>query len=124
MLNNGRHAADLLPHEYEALSYMWGDSTDRLPITVDGKSFEVTRHLYRFLDQMRHPTERRGWFCIDALCINHRGDKEKSGQVEGMGDIYMRARPGIGGEGLWDGVQPFQLLLLMWAWRSHEQFHS
>lgn len=78
--------------EYFALAYTWGDATRRLPITVNGRAFEITYNLHEFLMQFRERDEPDAWrgpFWIDALCINQEDNEEKSVQVNIMGDIYM-----------------------------------
>jgi hypothetical protein len=79
--------------QYEALSYAWGSSSERLPIYVDGKIMLVTRSLYDALHQFSHSVKRAQprtlW--IDAVCINQADDIEKSIQVQRMGMIYKLA---------------------------------
>lgn len=72
---------------YEALSYVWGDETIRVPITVDGKRLDVTENLSAALRRLR---DRKGgrvmW--VDAICINQEDSDEKSVQVAMMRRIY------------------------------------
>jgi hypothetical protein len=54
---------------YKALSYTWGDVSDRVPIILDGHCFAVTRNLKKALLRLRAlDTETSMW--IDAICIN------------------------------------------------------
>lgn len=83
---------------YEALSYAWGDPSDRRPITVDGSLFEVTSNLAAALRRLRTlELARHLW--IDAICINQADNVEKSHQVNLMKDIYSNAGQGL----LWLG---------------------
>lgn len=78
--------------EYEALSYVWGDSSLRQSITFDGATFLVSKNLAIALRHLQLPDEqRRVW--VDALCINQRNTKERNQQVELMGEIYANAKP-------------------------------
>lgn len=75
---------------YYALSYVWGDSTDREPIRCGGQSISVTTNLYSILHQYRaRATRVHVW--VDALCINQSDDEEKTCQVQMMRDIYKQA---------------------------------
>lgn len=80
---------------YDALSYVWGDCADTVPIILNGKTFNVTRNLHQALrrfraDQQAEDRPKALW--IDAICINQLDDREKSLQVQRMGEIYHRAK--------------------------------
>ena len=76
--------------EYEALSYTWGDPKTTHAILFEGKAFPVTANLHSALQHLRLKEKpRHVW--IDALCIDQLNNKEKSAQVQLMGDIYRRA---------------------------------
>jgi hypothetical protein len=79
---------DKIP-SYKALSYVWGDPGETLPILVDGKRYHVTANCHAALLRRR----QRGVGClwIDAICINQSDDEEKSLQVARMRDIYHAA---------------------------------
>ena len=85
---NKNRKQDVKMVKYEALSYVWGDEKDVLPITVNGKHFLVTRNLRDFLSQLRNKNDRRGPYWTDAICINQNDNEEKNVQVAMMGDIY------------------------------------
>ncbi|KAE9371771.1 hypothetical protein N431DRAFT_492075 [Stipitochalara longipes BDJ] len=52
----------LRTHLYEALSYVWGDARDTLPIYVDQNRFPVTKNLHAALSRLRdHSLERTMW---------------------------------------------------------------
>ena len=100
----GPGASSVLPLPYHALSYVWGDPEDVLPIVCDGELKWVTRNLYEALQRLwvwtyRESTDptlqqaigfgRPLW--IDALCINQDDPAEKSHQIEQMGNIFRTA---------------------------------
>jgi hypothetical protein len=41
---------------YEALSYVWGNPHETLPIYVDGEQFRVTVNLHAVLSRLRDPS--------------------------------------------------------------------
>ena len=72
--------------EYEALSYVWGDTDDKRVIEVQGHRMEITRNLESALRHIRDEGKtRRLW--VDALCINQGDTKERNHQVGFMGAI-------------------------------------
>jgi hypothetical protein len=74
---------------YEALSYVWGDSSERAEIVVDGVRTMVTVNLQRALRRLRYANEdevRVVW--VDAVCINQQNITERGQQVGMMADIY------------------------------------
>lgn len=75
---------------YEALSYTWGDMTDKENITVDGHPFDVTHNLAVALRRLRAETTRTILW-VDAICINQRDTLERNSQVMKMKAIYERA---------------------------------
>lgn len=77
-------------HLYEALSYVWGNPDEKLPIFIHEHSFDVTVNLRAALSRLRnHSIERILW--VDAICINQIDDDEKSEQVSKMGEVYSGA---------------------------------
>ncbi|MCJ1367915.1 hypothetical protein MMC16_007051 [Acarospora aff. strigata] len=76
---------------YEALSYCWGDESDRLPVNCNGAwTLGITRNLHAALIRLRLPNQSRlVW--ADAICINQGDLEERSCQVRMMKDIYQRA---------------------------------
>jgi hypothetical protein len=78
---------------YQALSYVWGDPADTVPIVVNEQEFQATRNLSDALRQLRQAgeafVEQEIW--IDAICINQTDIDEKSKQVPRMADIYSMA---------------------------------
>ncbi|KAK4223753.1 HET-domain-containing protein [Podospora fimiseda] len=90
---------DPLPH---ALSYVWGDPTDTVPIEVtaddslDSGEFHllhVTRNCEQALQELRYLSEPRSLW-VDAICINQRDLPERGQQVAMMAEIYGKV-PGI-----------------------------
>jgi Heterokaryon incompatibility protein (HET) len=76
---------------YEALSYVWGDSTKVTPITVCGHIFQVTLNLEAPMKRLR-ATDKPRFLWIDAICINQINVSEKNRMVMQMGDIYNCAQ--------------------------------
>ncbi|KAI1173990.1 heterokaryon incompatibility protein-domain-containing protein [Nemania sp. FL0916] len=78
---------------YEALSYVWGDPKDTVPILVNELQFHITRNLNDALCQFRRIgkgfLETDIW--IDAICINQNDLDEKSKQVPRIANIYSMA---------------------------------
>lgn len=77
---------------FYALSYVWGDPLNTLPIIVNGLTFHATRNL---VEALRHvplvePLCRNGLW-VDAICVNQMDNHEKSAQVSMMKDIYNGA---------------------------------
>ncbi|UKZ66123.1 uncharacterized protein TrAtP1_007304 [Trichoderma atroviride] len=75
---------------FNALSYVWGTSTEKLSITCNGKQFDVTENLDSALRHLRSEDNER-IFWIDAICINQKDDLERGYQVSLMKDIYRMA---------------------------------
>ena len=76
--------------QYEALSYVWGDTSDARFVVVEGRPFSVTASLYSALRHLRlQDQERVLW--VDALCINQSDLREKMSQVSLMSRIYGQA---------------------------------
>ncbi|KAK0729595.1 heterokaryon incompatibility protein-domain-containing protein, partial [Lasiosphaeris hirsuta] len=77
---------------YTALSYVWGDATDRLLIQLNGETkLAITRSLHTALENLRDNNSSPITLWIDALCINQSHTAEKSHQIQLMGDIYKNA---------------------------------
>ncbi|KAF2261882.1 hypothetical protein CC78DRAFT_433828, partial [Lojkania enalia] len=91
---------DSNPIAYNALSYCWlQDKSDRQvseleakqpTILLDGITKDVSNNLEAALRYIRKESEEvRLW--ANAVCINQDDDKEKSWQIQMMGDIYRGA---------------------------------
>ena len=75
---------------YTALSYNWGDETQKLAILVNGAPFMVTTNLEAALRHLRLRDESLTLW-VDALCIDQENEEEKSEQLEHMRHIYSQA---------------------------------
>ncbi|KAI1411478.1 heterokaryon incompatibility protein-domain-containing protein [Hypoxylon sp. FL1857] len=82
------------PVPYEALSYVWGDSTRTHLIHLrNGYSLPITSSLYHALRNLR-PTgdlELPRLLWADGVCINQDDMDERAQQVRMMSTIYSRA---------------------------------
>jgi len=89
---------------YEALSYTWGDESDKVVIacredTRDPNATQpnmpafaglaISRNCYNAIRRLSLPDSRVVW--IDAICINQEDLAERSAQVRMMGDIFTLA---------------------------------
>ena len=90
-------------YHYCALSYVWGNIEDTVPISVDEKELHIGRNLASALRHIRHSTISC-YLWADAICINQKDDPEKSVQVAQMGEVYRAARHTI----LWLGEASMQ----------------
>ncbi|KAK3363131.1 heterokaryon incompatibility protein-domain-containing protein [Lasiosphaeria hispida] len=77
--------------EYDAISYVWGDGSNTVPILCNGRRFDVTVNLCAAFKRIRleHQT-RIVW--ADAVCINQQSMPERSHHVAFMGDVYRHAK--------------------------------
>lgn len=83
------HSLDDRP-SYNALSYVWGEHSDRQAIYVNSRQTFVTENLRAALEHLQDPN-KDVIIWIDALCINQADDKEKTQQVKQMTKIYAMA---------------------------------
>jgi hypothetical protein len=83
-------APDKSTHLYDALSYVWGDPHDTMPIFIDGHVLQITENLHAALLRLRDRSlERIIW--VDAVCINQANEEEKGHQIRSMARIYGQA---------------------------------
>ncbi|RFU25158.1 hypothetical protein B7463_g11180, partial [Scytalidium lignicola] len=82
--------------QYNALSYVWGNSNDTRPIEVNGEQKQVTTNLEAALRHLRalktHHLDPLGvpiW--IDSISINQADIDERNRQTSMMSEIYSRA---------------------------------
>jgi hypothetical protein len=76
--------------KYIALSYVWGDPKSTKPISVNGKTFDVTTNLESALRHIRKPdADEVVW--ADAICISQADIEERNQQVRLIGAIYSEA---------------------------------
>jgi hypothetical protein len=83
--------------KYEALSYVWGSTSDPVPVIVgrptstnEDATVTVTQNLASALVHLRYQNMPRTLW-IDAICVNQADISERSAQVAKMGDIYRGA---------------------------------
>ncbi|KAH7416619.1 heterokaryon incompatibility, partial [Cadophora sp. MPI-SDFR-AT-0126] len=75
---------------YEALSYAWGDTSDTVPISINGTWSSVAKNLFKALKHIRDDfIDIRLW--VNTRCINQDNDTKKSEQVGQIRDIYSDA---------------------------------
>jgi hypothetical protein len=75
---------------YHALSYVWGNATDREQIVCNGQPVEITKNLHSVLYEYRRRA-RSMPIWVDALCINQSNNEERACQVRMMQTIYKQA---------------------------------
>ncbi|KAF6810077.1 HET domain-containing protein, partial [Colletotrichum musicola] len=91
-------------YNYEALSYVWGKSTEGHKINLDGqKVVPVTDNLHAALRRLRRLDEPRTLW-VDSLCINQDNIAERNRQVQMMGRIYKSAASVVVWLGDTDGI--------------------
>ncbi|KAJ4264311.1 hypothetical protein NW762_005507 [Fusarium torreyae] len=80
---------------YEALSYVWGDASNVVPVNVLDRStvpvqVDITVNCHAALKRLRKlDSPRTLW--IDSICINQASTLEKSHQLTLMAEIYRKA---------------------------------
>jgi hypothetical protein len=76
--------------DFEALSYVWGDTLQREAIRCGDGRVDIKINLHSALHHLRlADRQRRIW--ADALCINQEDLRERNSQVKNMGRIYKNA---------------------------------
>jgi hypothetical protein len=77
---------------YAALSYTWGDASNKRRIIIEEGEHEyellVTENLHSALRHIAVDAQ----FWVDAICINRADDMEKSWQVQQMWTIFHEAK--------------------------------
>jgi hypothetical protein len=86
-----KHVRSLRDHDYEALSYVWGDTSGNYVMCCSGMLIRITANLDAALRRLRHPDQPR-LIWVDAICINQADIIEKSHQVQNMREIYANAK--------------------------------
>lgn len=84
---------------YRALSYVWGDPTSTVPITIVEEGVKYTASITESLASALQHLPRNDIFkeeplplWIDAICIDQSNDDERSEQVQIMSQVYANAR--------------------------------
>ncbi|KAK4182900.1 heterokaryon incompatibility protein-domain-containing protein [Podospora australis] len=78
---------------FQALSYTWGDLTNRVPITIDNQTLTITPNLLDFLKRLREHgrrTRRASYYWADQIC-NQTDIPERNRQVALMASIYQKS---------------------------------
>lgn len=86
------HLANRTMLNYDALSYTWGDCSQRpsFTITCNGQEFQVHQNLNSALPFLaRRDSQLPLW--IDAICIDQSNDAEKLSQIRMMKSIFEEA---------------------------------
>ncbi|KAI6823699.1 hypothetical protein KC340_g1000 [Hortaea werneckii] len=76
--------------EYKAISYVWGDASDKTDMCLNGQSVKITKSLAAALRRFRDPKDSVALWA-DAVCINQADLKERAEQVRIMGKIFAAA---------------------------------
>lgn len=83
----GRHNKDAA---YEAVSYVWVEPSKKESVLLHGSHFAIDMSLGNALRHFRYATtERRLW--VDIICINEGDSRERSKQIQLMGQIFLEA---------------------------------
>lgn len=92
------HARLPNPLSFEAVSYTWGDPSDRESITViapedhaEEGTLMIGRNLAQALRHLRFEHKPRSLW-VDAICINQEDKAERSRQVQRASLVYEEAR--------------------------------
>lgn len=80
--------SEIIP--YKALSYVWGDESEKKEICINEKRAFVTSNLFKALKSLRQMDEDIILW-VDAMCIDQGNHKEKGHQVSQMRLVYERA---------------------------------
>ena len=75
--------------EYDAISYVWGDFSATIPVSISGRQVHITSNLDGALRCLRTAEPRVVW--ADQLCINQADLDERSKQVRMMDAVYSNA---------------------------------
>ncbi|UJO15419.1 hypothetical protein CLAFUW4_08427 [Fulvia fulva] len=81
-------------HEYETISYCWGDRIRTSIIEVDGRTLRIPPSAEQALRRLRNPSsDRVVW--IASVCIDQADVHERSQQVSYMHFIYRHGRSNL-----------------------------
>ena len=76
--------------EFEAISWCWGDASQKKPIELNGHIFEIPSNAEEVL--RRVCVEHRHYLVwLDAVCINQGNIPERNHHVSTMVDVYSKA---------------------------------
>lgn len=98
---------------YAALSYVWGDESEKQQIYINEKRALVTSNLFKALKSLRQMDKDKVLW-VDAICIDQANNKEKGHQVGQMRLVYERAEEVI----IWLGESDAKIdILFECAWK-------
>lgn len=91
--------------DFAALSYVWGDTTTRRNIILNGAVVSITANLETALRTLAAdrgtPFASRYKLWVDAICINQSDEQEKAQQIQRMRELYSTAWTVIAWIGVW-----------------------
>ena len=77
---------------YEALSYVWGDTSCKTTLICQDQIVHITRSLHEVLLRLRPgPGSASRFLWVDALCINQEDIAERCQQVRIMKQVYTNS---------------------------------
>ncbi|KAF2026159.1 hypothetical protein EK21DRAFT_33687, partial [Setomelanomma holmii] len=76
---------------YAALSYVWGDPKELMPIVVNGHTLKIGMSLYQALTHLRVVLPASTLLWVDAISINQNDIQERNDQVKQMREVYSEA---------------------------------
>ncbi|KAF7554911.1 hypothetical protein G7Z17_g2535 [Cylindrodendrum hubeiense] len=76
--------------KFSALSYLWGDCTETVDVSLNGHQFTIGLSLHAGLKQLRE-NGFQSWIWIDSICIQQQDLEEKNWHVQEMGTVYGQA---------------------------------
>ena len=82
-----RHVTLSNAPNYEALSYCWGDISEKVRIVCNEAYLAITKNLYAALRRLRDGRQSRTLW-VDAICIDQSNMNERNSQVALMREIY------------------------------------
>ncbi|KAK1759112.1 heterokaryon incompatibility protein-domain-containing protein [Echria macrotheca] len=79
---------------FEALSYTWGDLSDKVPIKIGDQTLMITLNLKSFLKHLKAneaTKDQASTYWADQICINQDDIPERNCQVALMAAIYSKS---------------------------------
>lgn len=93
VLNLWEADIDDVKHQYDAVSYVWGDDEPSQEVWIDGNRLLVRQNIWRFLVHLSiHMMLQECPLWIDCISINQASTFEKNAQVQVMSTIFRNAR--------------------------------
>jgi hypothetical protein len=82
-----KHIRSLQDHEYEALSYFWGETSGKHAIECSEMKIHITTNLEAALQQLRAANKPKVLW-VDAICINQGDKAERNRRPSVVQEIY------------------------------------